>query len=1201
MHIKRIVIQGFKSYKNETIAGPFSPHNNVVVGRNGSGKSNFFAAIRFVLGDAYKSLGKEDRSQLLHDGAGNQVMTAYVEIVFDNSDGRLIDANEEVVIRRTVGLKKDDYSLDKKSSSKQEIANLLENAGFSQANPYYIVPQGRVTALTNAKAADRLKLLKEVAGTEVYESKRTRSLAIMNETQTKRAQIDESLDSIRKQMDELEQETKALEDYEVRDREKRCLDYTLLNREINNIVDKLMDLERELADGAEISRQASEHLYQLEEAAVERENRVNELNERIQNMHFEQQQAHADYESAMQRYAEGELELSDYTTNKTAALEDKTRVEGELHKTLQDIERISAELERITPEYEEFKRQENEQWNEINALSARKEHLQVKQGQSARFDSPQQYEAWLNDQIQQLRQTVEQRRKAIGELQNDVTDIRQQRTECETYIDGLEPKLRELDEENKQFKQGESTVLAQEQSLQDEKRSLWREENTVTSKLETIRTNLRKAEQGFAETMSREMYRGLNSVQRIVRQKELTGVYGTVAELINFDNKYKTAIEVTAGNSLFHVVVDSDETATNIMDELKRTKGGRVTFMPLNRLNPRLQEYPQNEYTIPMIEVLQYDDQFARAVRQVFSQTLVCRDLESSRQFAQNGLSLITLSGDRFDSKGVVSGGFHDVRKSRMDAVRRLQEAREALTQREQELAELQIQIRRKDQEITRVLDERHRVQGQIQTYHSKIESTRGDMAEKKRELLQLSDLIERKEETLSSMKSSVFAHETEIAAHEADLASGFNKSLSDSETQELENAKRQLPSLQASVQELSKRVSELGETRSNYEFELRETLYPRQSYLQNELTSLQKTVDETSEVSSSTQGVQDKLAQLEEQKRETGARVDMLDRDLEDIQKEIAGLEDELAKLRDEQLTVGRSIERHRKRVDTRMAKKAELSMRRDEMNSRVRELGVIPEDSLARYERTATEDLIKRNQQLNEELKGYKYVNKKAIEQHGNFVSKRDDLLERREELVESEKSINDLILTLDQRKDEAITRTFRQVSKYFSDIFKKLVPNGGGSLVMQRRSDESSQSQSQAQEGETVSVENYVGVDIVVSFNSQHDEQLRIEQLSGGQKSLCALALIFAIQKCDPAPFYLFDEVDANLDTQYRTAVANMIKELSTQDEGQFICTTFRPEMLHVADSFFGVSFKDNMSSVSKITEDVAMKFIEGASRR
>lgn len=212
------------------------------------------------------------------------------------------------------------------------------------------------------------------------------------------------------------------------------------------------------------------------------------------------------------------------------------------------------------------------------------------------------------------------------------------------------------------------------------------------------------------------------------------------------------------------------------------------------------------------------------------------------------------------------------------------------------------------------------------------------------------------------------------------------------------------------------------------------------------------------------------------------------------------------------------------------------------------------------------------------------------------------------------DSQASIQELVEVLDQRKDEAIERTFKQVSKEFASIFERLVPAGRGRLVIQRKTDQRVREDGESDDEARENVENYTGVGISVSFNSKHDEQQRIQQLSGGQKSLCALALVFAIQQCDPAPFYLFDEIDANLDAQYRTAVAQMLEEISTQQSegdgdgegeegegsgmsGQFICTTFRPEMLLVADKCYGVTFHNKTSKIDTVSRKEALQFVDG----
>ncbi|KAG5640666.1 hypothetical protein DXG03_007598, partial [Asterophora parasitica] len=225
----------------------------------------------------------------------------------------------------------------------------------------------------------------------------------------------------------------------------------------------------------------------------------------------------------------------------------------------------------------------------------------------------------------------------------------------------------------------------------------------------------------------------------------------------------------------------------------------------------------------------------------------------------------------------------------------------------------------------------------------------------------------------------------------------------------------------------------------------------------------------------------------------------------------------------------------------------------------------------------------LVKKLHSVNEGLKKFAHVNKKAFEQYSNFTKQRDQLLQRREDLDKSATSIEELVEILDQRKDEAIERTFKQVASNFEEVFEKLVPAGRGRLIIQRRIDQDEEDEDE--EAQQSTIDNYTGVSIKVSFNSKVDEGLRIQQLSG----------VFAIQKCDPAPFYLFDEIDANLDAQYRTAVASMIQSLAST--AQFITTTFRPEMLVTADKFYGVLFNNQkVSSIRAIKREEAMEFVD-----
>lgn len=281
-----------------------------------------------------------------------------------------------------------------------------------------------------------------------------------------------------------------------------------------------------------------------------------------------------------------------------------------------------------------------------------------------------------------------------------------------------------------------------------------------------------------------------------------------------------------------------------------------------------------------------------------------------------------------------------------------------------------------------------------------------------------------------------------------------------------------------------------------------------------------------------------------------------------------------------------------------------------------KIQELGSLPPPSeLESYTHMSISELMKQLDAVNKNLKKYSHVNKKAYDQYVNFSEQRDSLLKRKEELDKGAEKVKELIESLDRQKDEAINRTFRGVSAHFKDVFKELVPNGEGELIMKMAMDEleeeknaesgveSQGTQESGRSGKKKAIDPnnpdvslYRGVAIKVRFTAV-GENFLMSQLSGGQKALVALALIFAIQRCDPAPFYIFDELDQALDSTYRAAVANVIQRQAhnVDNPTQFIVTTFRPELVAVADECFGISHQNKASSLHPLSKHDALKFV------
>ncbi|KAL1425432.1 hypothetical protein MTO96_003513 [Rhipicephalus appendiculatus] len=265
MHIKQLIIQGFRSYKEQTCVEPFSPRHNVIVGRNGSGKSNFFYAIQFVLSDEFSHLRPEQRQALLHEGTGPRVLNAFVEIIFDNSDNRLPVDKDEVSLRRVIGSKKDQYFLNKKMVTRTDVMNLLESAGFSRSNPYYIVKQGKINQMATAPDSQRLKLLREVAGTRVYDERREESKVLLRDTEGKRSKIEDLLKYIEDRLQTLEEEKEELKEYQKWDKMRRSLEYTIYDHELKDTKKKLEELETRRESSSSVAEKLRENLQNAAE------------------------------------------------------------------------------------------------------------------------------------------------------------------------------------------------------------------------------------------------------------------------------------------------------------------------------------------------------------------------------------------------------------------------------------------------------------------------------------------------------------------------------------------------------------------------------------------------------------------------------------------------------------------------------------------------------------------------------------------------------------------------------------------------------------------------------------------------------------------------------------------------------------------------------------------------------------------------
>ncbi|EOY33201.1 Structural maintenance of chromosomes (SMC) family protein isoform 1 [Theobroma cacao] len=1201
MFIKQIIIEGFKSYREQIATEPFSPKVNCVVGANGSGKTNFFHAIRFVLSDLFQNLRSEDRHALLHEGAGHQVLSAFVEIVFDNFDNRIPVDKEEVRLRRTIGLKKDEYFLDGKHITKTEVMNLLESAGFSRSNPYYVVQQGKIASLTLMKDSERLDLLKEIGGTRVYEERRRESLKIMQETGNKRKQIIQVVQYLDERLKELDEEKEELRKYQQLDKQRRSLVYTIYDKELQDARRKLEELEEARTKVSETSAKMYNAVLDSHERFKELDKMSKDVTKELQSLNKDKEALEIQQAEALKKQTALDLDVIDLEERMSGNMQAKDDAVKQLQMLQKEIQDSTEELNRIKPLYDSQVKKEE---NITKGIMEREKQLSIlyqKQGRATQFSSKAARDKWLQKEIDDLQRVLSSNLMQEQKLQDEIGRLNADLKDLDVSIERRKTEIKELESSISQSRF--NTQKTERDKLQDERKSLWEKESKLSAEIDKLKAEVEKAEKSLDHATPGDVRRGLNSIRRICREYNIGGVFGPIIELLNCDEKFFTAVEVTAGNSLFHVVVEKDEISTQIIRHLNSLKGGRVTFIPLNRVKAPHVTYPQSSDVIPLLKKLNFSPKFTPAFAQVFGRTVICRDIDVATRVARtDGLDCITLEGDQVSKKGGMTGGFYDYRRSKLKFMNVIMQNTMSINKKEEELkgvgSELQniLLPSQLEQKITAFVTEQQQLDAKRVLDKSLLEQHKQDIANANKQKQYICKALENKEKSLADVQTQIDQLRASMAMKHAEMGTELIDHLTPEEKDllsrlnpEITDLKEQLISCRSDRIETETRKAEL-------ETNLTTNLKRRKQELEAIISAAEADtlLDEAElkrhELMDAKLLVQDATQELKRVSDRIDERTKQL-RAIKDEKNNLKGLED----------AYEGTLQDEAKELEQLLSKRSNLLAKQEEFSKKIRELGPLSSDAFETYKRKQVKELQKMLHRCNEQLQQFSHVNKKALDQYVNFTEQREELQKRQAELDSGDEKIKELIAVLDQRKDESIERTFKGVARHFREVFSELVQGGHGHLVMMKkkdgdRADDDDHDDDGPREVDLEGrVEKYIGVKVKVSFTGQGETQ-SMKQLSGGQKTVVALTLIFAIQRCDPAPFYLFDEIDAALDPQYRTAVGNMIRRLADMANTQFITTTFRPELVKVADQIYGVTHKNRVSRVNVVSKEDALDFIE-----
>ena len=558
------------------------------------------------------------------------------------------------------------------------------------------------------KDEERLALLKEVAGTKVYEDRRAESVRMMEESTGKNMKITEAIDQLDERLKELEGEKEELTKYKDLDKARRGIEYAIYDKELNAARQRLDDLETTKQVGQEnihalelqmLGNNDELKAAEKRSAALERDNR--ESQQALKRVSEEVQQLEKKRSALLIRVNDLSSQVEKDHASKANMEEELAGIKAKIANTNKQVEKLKLDLNKA-------KFAESSTHDKLAKANARMTELYAKRGRASQFKTQADRDKYLTSEIKSnekvLKDTnaqIEALRKGIEELEKKCTETRGQRTKREQALAAVD----------KEIKKKERTIedLTTKRDVHGTtRRMLWKQHSELEKEIRSVREQMSQADRRIEKTMSRDIKQGLDAVRKVVESNKISGVHGPLIELISCDPAYNTAVEETAGNALLHVVVKDDSVASDILAAMNRERfEGRVTFMPLNRLRPDTRDLPRTDEVVPLIESLQFKAEYAKAVQEIFGRMMLAASLEVANSFSHStNLDCITLEGDKVDRKGALTGGFRDNKVSRIAAVVEKRKVAATYEEKRATVQKLEKQLATLDQTITAAVGE---------------------------------------------------------------------------------------------------------------------------------------------------------------------------------------------------------------------------------------------------------------------------------------------------------------------------------------------------------------------------------------------------------------------------------------------------------------------------------------------------------------
>ncbi|WP_018250069.1 chromosome segregation protein SMC [Orenia marismortui] len=1177
MFLKNITIKGFKSFANK-VKVDFEPAITGVIGPNGSGKSNISDAIRWVLGEqSAKTLRGAKMEDVIFAGSSKRraLGIAEVTLTLDNRDGSLpIEYKEVTVGRRVSRSGESDYLINNNQCRLKDIKELFMDTGVGK-DAYSIIGQGKVETILSENSTDRRELFEEAAGISKHKSRKEEAEKKLDSTEQKLQRIEDIVREIERQVGPLEKESKKAEEY---------IEYKseLKEIEVNLLSNKYMKLEEQLDQDIANKQRLSYQLTESKAAVNEYDLRIDKEKESLEELSVSsdrQKDKIFEAKSNVERI-ENKLELA--RQQKSNLLDQGKRLRDEIVKLEDKIEFFREEINNKDEKRRNLLETINEQSllldekeEELSSISIKlEEKLNIKKEfQDNQLNQINKINKEKHE-LETANREIERHKKEIAKLEDSKRDLKVELDEIQREKKLKEEKLTEIKLNLQENKEKAEEEKLSNNKLQQELNNLRDEYDDFKDRVKSKESRLKVLE-GMEENYQ-GYYRGVKNLLKYVKESnQLQGVCGVLAELIDTPKDYETAIEVALGSALQNIVVEDDRVGKKAISYLKKNRGGRATFLPLNLvssryLNSREKDALDINGAIGVArDLVSFSDKYKSVVDNLLGRVIIAKDIDAAVKIskaADKRVKVVSLDGDVVNPGGSMTGGSRNQNNNILGRSREIEDLSKEVKELNIKLSRLEKKGIEKKENLVKSEDSLTGLNKRIHSLEIEATNYSKDYQQVSRDLIRLKDEINNRDNELEELKVSISSlrDKIKVLTRSLDNLTDDDSNIKDvifKVEEDIKSLESKKEGLSKEITDLKVRIASLKQEKEN----ISEEINSKEKSITDAENEIKNKEEEITRFKQKVDSLDSKQDELLKEKEEMSQKVIKLKEDLDNFRTESKKIKAKIDEYQKESKDIRSKYEKVQEEYNKIKVDLAQLQVKLENIENRLQE-----EYELEVYEITSEVEEIKDYDKaektitkLKRSMKRLEPVNLGAIEEYETLSQRFNFLKEQHQDLVESKESLEEVIGEIEEEMKEKFINTFKQVKVEFEKIFTDLFEGGQAELNLEDEED-------------------LLTTGIEINAQPPGKKLQKLSLMSGGEKALTATALIFSLLKVNPSPFYVLDELDAPLDDANVNRFAEYLRRLS--EMAQFIVITHRKGTMAAVNALYGVTMQE--SGVSQL---------------